>query len=94
MPVEPMLLTKRNKSVVIFDSHKIQNSINKARIETQEFEEKELETVTNRVLELIEQSDSFDELNSEDVREFIKTALIEEDRLNTAVAYESLKIGI
>jgi len=70
--IQPMLISKRRKNTVdVFDKNKIYNSINKARIETSEFEKDEVETITKDVLQMIEDDGRYDELTVDDVRKFV-----------------------
>lgn len=85
--ITPLLITKRNSNVVIFDSTKIYNSIDRARIETGEFEKSEIEGITNKVLLMVEKDNRYDEISADDVRNYVQIVLIEENKPLTAEAY-------
>ena len=86
--IQPMLISKRRKNTVdVFDKNKIYNSINKARMETDEFEKDEVETITKDVLQMIEDDGRYDEITVDDVRKFVHESLIKHGKTITASAY-------
>lgn len=83
----PKLITKRNGNAVPFESEKIFSAINKARIQTNEFDEKEAERLTNEVLKLIEKENQFEDLTVEKVQDYVERILIDAKQIVTAKAY-------
>lgn len=82
----PSLITKRNGTTVEFDVKKITNAIEKAGIQTGEFDAAEAERLTLDVLELVEHS-GHDNLTVETVQDLVETALLRSEHKSTAKAY-------
>jgi len=83
----PSIIIKRNGNVVEFDENKIYAAINKARIHTEEFEEKEVTKLTKQVLKQISEENNFDNLTVERVQDLVELVLLNSKYKNTAKAY-------
>src|SRR5690554_8089542 len=83
----PSIIIKRNGNVVEFDENKIYAAINKARIHTEEFEEKEVTKLTKQVLKQISEENNFDNLTVERVQDLVELVLLNSKYKNTARAY-------
>src|SRR5690554_5348672 len=83
----PKLITKRNGDTVEFKSDKIFTAINKARIQTEEFDLSEVKKLTDKVLKEIEKHNDFESLTVEKVQDFVESVLLESKHKATAKAY-------
>ena len=79
-------ITKRDGSIVEFKEEKIQNAIYKAGKQTKEFEEKESQILTSKVMKKIEVLTSND-INIEIVQDLVEQVLMESAYKQTAKAY-------
>jgi len=83
----PKLITKRNGNAVVFEPDKIFQAINKARIQTEEFDIEEAKRLTNEVLKLIEAENDFESLTVEKVQDYVERVLIDAKQAITAKSY-------
>jgi len=83
----PSSITKRDGTVVPFQTEKITRAIEKAGIQTGEFELAEAERLTQEVIELIEHYDTYDNLTVERVQDLVEIALLGSKHKATAKAY-------
>ena len=83
----PKLITKRNGDTVEFKSDKIFTAINKARIQTEEFDLDEVQKLTDQVLKEIEKNNDFENLTVEKVQDFVESVLLDSKHKATAKAY-------
>src|SRR5690554_5903751 len=83
----PKLITKRNGDTVEFKSDKIFTAINKARIQTEEFDLSEVKKLTDKVLKEIEKNNDFENLTVEKVQDFVESVLLDSKHKATAKAY-------
>jgi len=83
----PKIITKRNGTTAEFKSDKIFVAINKARLTTKEFDEKEAKRLTNEVLKVISENNDFENLTVEKVQDFVETVLLDSKHKMTAKAY-------
>lgn len=83
----PNSITKRDGTVVPFQADKITLAIEKAGIQTGEFEISEAERLTQEVIELVEHYDAYDNLTVERVQDLVEIALLGSKHKATAKAY-------
>ncbi|GAB6989584.1 ribonucleotide-diphosphate reductase subunit beta [Paenibacillus pini] len=82
----PKLITKRNGTLVEFNTEKITHAIEKAAVQTGEFDNSESIRLTQSVLQLIERG-NYDKITVENVQDLVETALLKSEYLSTAKAY-------
>lgn len=82
----PKLITKRNGATVEFNTEKITNAIQRAGIQTGEFDAVEAKRLTLDVLELMK-NDTYDGLTVENVQDLVETVLLKSEYKTTAKAY-------
>ena len=71
-----------------FNPNKIYNAINKARLETNEFEQDETETVRKETIKLINtKHNPRNDLSVEEIQDYVEEALMILDKVKTAKAY-------
>lgn len=83
----PNSITKRDGTVVPFQTEKITRAIEKAGIQTSEFDISEAKRLTQEVLELVEHYDDYDNLTVERVQDLVEIALLGSKHKATAKAY-------
>lgn len=83
----PNSIMKRDGTIVSFQTDKITRAIEKAGIQTGEFDLSEAERLTQEVLELIEHYDDYDNLTVERVQDLVEIALLGSKHKATAKAY-------
>lgn len=83
----PKLIIKRNGNAVTFDSNKITQAIEKARINTNEFEVDQTGKLTKEVIKLVSQGDDLENISVEKIQDFVETVLIKANHVQTAKAY-------
>lgn len=82
------IIIKRNGEVEQFNPNKIYNAINKARLETNEFEQEETETVVKETIKLINtKHNPRNDLSVEEIQDYVEEALMILDKVKTAKAY-------
>lgn len=82
----PKLITKRDDSVVDFESKKITRAIQKAGKQTGEFGLEEAEALTKQVLNVINENND-NPLTVETVQDYVEEVLLESEYKQTAKAY-------
>ena len=80
-------IIKRNGSKIPFNKSKITTALEKAGKATGEFDAKEAEVLTKKVVELLEKSTIAKELRVEDVQDMVEIALMRSQYKETAKAY-------
>lgn len=82
------VIVKRNGEVEQFNPNKIYNAINKARLETNEFEQDEIEKVVLETIKLINtKHNPRNDLSVEEIQDYVEEALMILDKVKTAEAY-------
>lgn len=83
----PKLILKRGGNAVDFETAKIFSAINKARLQTNEFDEHEVKRLTDEVLKLIVSDSDFESLTVEKVQDYVEHVLIASKHVLTSKAY-------
>lgn len=82
------VIIKSNGDVEQFNPNKIYNAINKARLETNEFEQDEIETVVKETIKLINtKHNPRNDLTVEEIQDYVEEALMLLNKVKTAKAY-------
>jgi ribonucleoside-triphosphate reductase len=85
-PTEKIL--KRNGEIAVFDAKKIFSAISRAGKETKEFDDKVAKTLTTRVLQLLEQMHTPEEIPTvEEIQDLVEEVLISSTYKKTAKSY-------